>query len=415
MARSKATSAKWAVLVGLAGALLAIELPQVARGQSSQQPIKIGLVLAKQGPFAIYGSTSAQGAQFAAEEQGMKVLGRKVEILWYDEANPNDAQQNMTKLAQQDKAVAVVGGSNSATALAMSAVAKREKIPLVLTAGSAKELTGEKCNRYTFRSSYSLPVANKALGTYILSQGKRWYFVVANYSFGQDTYALLNAFLAQNGGTVAGKDDIPVGTTDFSSFILKIRQASPDVVVAGLGGADYTNFLKQFAEYGLGSKVQVANPFASDDYIWAMSQQAALGLYTKVWHYANKANAPRENQFAAAWMKKYNRPASVEAWEGWVSMHMLLAAIDKAGSTDGRSIASALEAVKMEMGDGKEYSYRPWDHQLLKQVPIVKAHAAPANDKWDMMEVVANLPDSAAMLDAFYGNKEEVGCKMDDF
>lgn len=403
-------------IAAAAAALVALAVPYAPDSAAqSQDPIKIGMVLAKQGPFALYGSTSAQGAQFAAEEAGMKALGRKIEIIWYDEANPNDAQQNFTKLAQQDKVVAIIGGSNSATALASSAAAKREKVPLVLTAGSAKELTGEKCNRYTYRTSYSLPVANKAIGTYILSLGKKFYFLVANYSFGQDTYALLNPFLQQNGGTTVGKDDIPVGTTDYSSFILKIRQANPDVIVAGLGGADYTNFLKQFAEFGLSSKIKVANPFASDDYIWGLNAEAAKGLYTKVWHYENTDNFPRENAFAAAWKKKFNKPASVEAWQGWIGMNMVLSAIEKAGKAEPRAIAQALESVQLDMGQGKKYSYRTWDHQLLKPVPIIGAHAPKGGDKWKMMEVLANIPGKSSELEAFYGSKEEVGCKMDEF
>lgn len=382
---------------------------------AQQEAVKIGLVLAKQGPFAIYGSTAAQGAQFAAEEKGMKIQGRKLELIWLDEANPNDAQQNMTKLVQQEKVSAIIGGSNSATAAALSATAKREKVPVVLTAGSAKEITGAQCNRYTYRISHSLPVANKAIGTYFLSQGKKWYFLVANYSYGQETYALLNPFLAQNGGTVAGKDDIPLGTTDYSSFILKVRQANPDVVVAGLGGADHTNFLKQFAEYGLASKIPVANPFASDDYIWGLSPEAAVGTYTKVWHYDNPANLPREKEFAAAWQKKYNKPASNEAWQGWMTMNFVMAAAEKAGKTDPKSIAQALETVKLDMGGGQSYAFRNWDHQMLKPVPIIKAHAAPANDKWKMMDVVANIPAKPADLEALYGSKAEVGCVMDDF
>jgi branched-chain amino acid transport system substrate-binding protein len=390
-----------------------VAAPRIAH---TADPIKIGLVYAKQGPFAVFGSSQAQGAQFAAEERGMKVLGRDIRIIWYDEADPNDAQQNITKLAQQDKAVAVIGGSNSATALAMSAVAKREKIPLVLGAGSATDITGAKCNRYTFRSSYSLAVANRALGKYILSQGKKWYFLVANYAFGQDTYAQLRPYLLENGGSEAGRDDIPLGTSDFSSFILKIRQAKPDVIVAALGGADYTNFLKQFAEYGLADKIKIANPFASDDYIWGLGPEAATGLYTKVWHYENSTNSPDEKAFAEAWRKKYNRPASVEAWEGWISMRMLLAAIEKANATDGRALAAALETVKLDLGE-HQYSYRSWDHQMLKSVPIIVAHAPKGGDRYAMMEVVANIPESASAkdLEALYGDQKEIGCTMDDF
>jgi branched-chain amino acid transport system substrate-binding protein len=408
-------AARGRVLGACAVFLAGIWSVDAAQAQTSSDPIKIGIVAAKQGPWTIYGTTQAHGIQFALEQAGSKALGRDVQVIWYDEADPNDARQNMTKLVEQDKVAAVLGGSNSATALAMSALAKQEKIPFILGAGSAKELTGTLCNRYTFRSSFSLPVANRALGSYILELGKKWYFLAANYSFGQDTYALLKPYLLAHGGTEAGHDDIPLGTSDFSSFILKIRQANPDVIVAGVGGADFTNFLKQFADYGLSDTIRVANPFVSDDYIWALSPEAATGLYTEVWHYDDPTNTPDEKAFVDAWMKKYAKPPTSESWEGWISMRMLLAAIKQAGATDSRSIVSALETIKVDSGGEIPYYYRKWDHQMLKRVPIVKAHAPPADDKWKMLDVVADLPKSIEELDAYYGDQKEVGCQMEDF
>lgn len=412
------TSAGWKLRTMFAGGVFAAAFAGcvgLAQAQSDTGPIKIGVVYAKQGPFAVFGSNAALGVQYAAEQKGMKVLGRDVQIIWYDEADPNDAQQNMTKLIQQDKVVGIIGCSNSATALAMSDVANREKIPLICGAGSARELTGPKCNRYTFRSSFSGAVANKALGSYILSQGTNWYFLVANYTFGQDTYSQLKPILDEAGGTELGRDDIPLGTTDYSSFILKIRQANPEVVVAGLGGADYTNFLKQFAEYGLADKIKVANPFASDDYIWSLSPEAAIGIYTKSWHYDNVVNTPDEIALAEAWMEKHDRPASKDVWEGWISMRMLLEAIEAGQSTDAKSIVTQLETLKVDSGGPIPYYFRDWDHQMIKQVPVIAAHAAPAEDKWDMIDVLDNIPQDPAELDAFYGDKEWVGCEMGDF
>ncbi|MGE0232159.1 MAG: ABC transporter substrate-binding protein [Flavobacteriaceae bacterium] len=395
-------------------ALIATGLVAFA-GQAAAQgdPIKIGLVYAKQGPFALFGNSQAEGAKFAAQQAGMKVMGRPIEVIWYDEADPNDAQQNFTKLVEQDGVVAVIGGTNSATALALSATAGRLKTPLVLGAGSATDITGSKCNRYTFRSSYSLTVANKAIGEYIYGLGKKWYFVVAGYAFGQSTYKELKAFYESKGGGESNVDEIPLGTTDYSSYLLKLRQAQPDVVVAALGGGDFTNFLKQFSEAGFCDSMKVANPFASDDYLWSLTPDAQIGLYTKVWHYDDETNPPEDVAFAKAWQEKYNKPASVEAWEGWISMRAILQAIEKSGSTEPRAIVTGIE--QNTVGG---YDYRDWDHQLIKTVPIMEAHPAPANDKWDVMDVVAHVPAGTANMsdvERFYGDKASVGCVMGDF
>lgn len=391
-------------------ALAAFGAPS-AQAQASSAPIKVGVVSAKQGVFAEPGTAAANGARLALEQAGGKALGRPVELLWYDEPNPQAAQQNMSKLIDEDKVAIVVGGSNSASALAMASVAKRAKVPLIVTAGAAREITGKECNRYTFRTQLTVPVGARALAPVLLEQGKKWYFLSASYALGQDIYGSMKGALQQAGGEELGYDPVPVGTTDFSSYLLKVRQSKPTAIVAGMGGNDLNNLLKQMAEYGMKDRIAVASTVVTDLAMWSVGSEAATGIYAKHWHYADPSNSAEEKQFVAAWQGKHGKPPAVEAWQGWMSMRMALAAIEQAKSTSGPAVVKALESLKLSGSTLPAY-YREWDHQFVHPVLVVKGRAPAASDKWNMFEVVRKVPANAADLDALYGSKAEVGCTL---
>lgn len=403
-------STKHLVAAAIALAAPFVCAPFVAQAQSATA-IRIGIVSAKQGVLAEPGVAAGNGAMLAAEQAGNRVLGRNLEVLWYDDANPQAAQQAITKLVDEDKAAAVVGGTNSASALAMAAVAKRAKVPLVVTAGAAREITGKDCNRYTFRTQLTVPVASRAITPLLFEKGKKWYFLTASYAFGQDISASMKTALDQAGGQAVGMDQVPQGTSDYSSFILKIRQAKPDVLVAGLGGNDLNNLMKQMAEYGLRGKVVLATPVVTDLAMWAIGPDAAAGVFAKQWQYNDPSNTDEEKRFVAAWKAKYDKPPAIEAWQGWVSMRMVLGAIEKARSTEGPAVVQSLETLRLP-GAGQDMYYREWDHQFIHSLLVVKGRAPVGKDKWDMLEVVQKVNTSRADADALYGTKAEVGCTL---
>src|SRR3954470_23129828 len=111
-----------------AASAFSVAAPTILRAQGADAA-KIGLVFAKQGVWTAQGELLATGAQMALDEVGGQLLGRKIDLVWYDEPNPQSAQQNMQKLVEEDKAIAVVGGTNSGTSLAMASVAARSKVP----------------------------------------------------------------------------------------------------------------------------------------------------------------------------------------------------------------------------------------------------------------------------------------------
>src|SRR2546425_12616895 len=131
------------------GALAAASLSTLwIRSAAAQQSLKIGMVIAKQGPFAQQGGDLAHGVQMAFSGAASKVLGRPAELIWMDEPNPQGAVQNITKLIEEQKVVAVLGGTSSATSLAMGSVALSARVPFITVNAGAREITGKDCNPF---------------------------------------------------------------------------------------------------------------------------------------------------------------------------------------------------------------------------------------------------------------------------
>jgi branched-chain amino acid transport system substrate-binding protein len=393
------------VLLGAVATPLAA--PFVAR---AVEPIKIGLLLAKTGQIAAQTEYLANGTFLAMEQRNNTIMGQPAELVWLDEPTPQAATQNMLKLVQENKVSAILGGSLSSNALAEEATAAQLKIPFVCDNAAATDITGKNCNRYTFRLNTPVVVQSRMLAPFALTYGKRWYHITASYAFGQDILKSSRDLLKAAGGTEVGSDEVPLNTADFSSFILKIRQAKPDVVVGGLSAGDLSTFLKQWNELGMKGKIPFVEIAIGDTDIWAVGPEAASGTFTKMWYYKNPDNSPEEKAFADAYQKKYGKPAADKAWMGWITARSLFESIDAVKSLEPMAIVEGLEAWKVPAGKSS-YSYRRFDHQMLVRNLAVSVKDQ-VTDKWDYFDVKATLPENVSDLDKVFGTEEEIGCKM---
>ena len=395
-------------LQGAAGLLAApLFAPFVAR---AVEPIRIGVLLAKTGQIAAQTEYLANGTFLAMQDRNNMIMDQPAELVWLDEPSPQAATQNMQKLVQENKVVAILGGSLSSNALAEEATAAQLKIPFVCDNAAATEISGKNCNRFTFRLNTPVAVQSRMLAPYALTYGKKWYHITASYAFGQDILRQSRALLKAAGGSEVGADEVPLNTADFSSFILKIRQAKPDVVVGGLSGGDLSTFLKQWNELGMKGQIPFVEIAIGDTDIWAVGPEAATGTFTKLWDHMNPDNPAEEQAFAASYLKKHGKPAADKAWMGWITARSVFESIDAAKSTEPMAIVEALEGWKVQSG-ATSYHYRKFDHQMLMRnlAVVVKPKIT---DKWDYFDVKATLPQNAADLEKIFGTSDEVGCRM---
>lgn len=377
---------------------------------AAAEPIKIGMIWAKTGNIVDQAEYLAQGGMLALEQRNNTLLGRPAEIVWLDEPNPQGAQQNAERLVGEHKVAGIVGGALSSFALAISSVANKAKVPYVAANAAAGEITGKSCNKYTFRLQPPVEVHTRVLAPYCKDVGKKWYLLTAAYAFGQDIKRSFEEYAKANGITIVGADEVPVSTPDYSSFILKIRAAKPDVVIGGLSASDLTTYLKQWNELGMRGKIPFAEISVGNTDLWGVGPEAADGLYTLTWYYKNPNNPPEEQAMAAAYEKKYSRPAADKAWMGWLGMKSLLDSIEAANSTDAAAVVAALEKWHVKRGD-LDTGYRPFDHQMVNRL-LVAGIKPKITDKWDYFDIKAELPKSQADIDAAFGSQADSACKM---
>ena len=398
-------------LLGVAaasGGALTLRAPFISRALA-EEPVRIGVVIAKQGAFVQQGADLAAGLQLALKDASNTVMGRNIEVTWLDESDPQSATQNITKLIQDNKVSIVLGGTSSANTLAMGAVAKRSRVPFIGLNAAAREVTGKACNRFMFRAPASVPVYARAMAPELLTVGKKWYFLIANFAFGDDVLSTYGDILKAAGGTIAGVDRVPVETTDISSFILKVRQAKPDVLVSGL--ANVGPILKQLKEFNMTRQVTVAGPAVSDTDLWSVPREALTGIYGKTWYFNDPSNPPEDNQLVESYRKVNNKPPTDRVWLGWFMTRFALAAMEQAKSTDANKLVESLESLKFKVGSSTA-SFRDWDHQLIRRPVIGTAQANPS-DQWDTLKMKTQAGTSAAELDHLFGSKDEIGCAME--
>ena len=224
------------------------------------------------------------------------VMGRKIELIAEDSVNPQTASTKAERLIERDKVVAIIGEISSASGLAIAQVAQRNRILFFNTGCNSDELRGKACNRYMFHTEAANTMYVYAAGQALLRdgmvKGKKWYSLTADYAFGHDLLKAAKRFMPANGGEFAADELVPTDAADFSAYLLKIRNAKPDIVISNLAGAQITNFMKQYMEYGLPYPV---GGFGFDTAVaWGAGKGNVTGIWPLVWDSQVKTASSQE-------------------------------------------------------------------------------------------------------------------------
>jgi Periplasmic binding protein len=233
----------------------AIGFPAISYGQTDK--IKIGHLTPLTGFLGALGAYATLGMRMAEEEinKAGGVMGRPIEVMSEDSVNPATAATKAQRMLEQDGAIVLMGEINSASALTIMQVAARNKKLFMQIGARSDSLRGKNCNKYTFHVDIPNTVMVNAVGKSLLRDGmvrdKKFFTLTADYIFGHDLLGAAKRFFAANQGNLIGDELIATDVTDFSPYLLKIRQAKPDVVCSNLAGNQVTTLIKQYAEFGL--------------------------------------------------------------------------------------------------------------------------------------------------------------------
>ena len=395
-----------------AAGLAQIAFPFINTARAAE-PVKIGLDNPLTGTYAINGKNELNGCELAIEQINAKggILGRPVKLLVEDSTSGDagTAVQKARKLIERDKVNFLLGNINSALALAMAQVAYEKGVLHVVPGGHTDAITGTTCHWNVFRVCNTTQMeANAVAGTLIKDFGKKWYYITPDYAFGHTLQAGMEKAATALGGTKVGGDLTPLGTTDFSSYLIKAQAAKPDVIIFLVQGDDMLNALKQAVQFGLDKRIHLAGAQQEMEPLEGLSPEARIGTWVFEWYW-NQPGVPHVAEFVAAIKKKSGRVPTARTWFGYVSTWTCALAANTAKSLDAVKMAKALQGLKLPpeialMPNGA--FYRAGQNQLIGDLYVGNAQAkgSAPDDLFHVTSVVKGT-DVAGTL-------AETGCKM---
>ncbi len=374
---------KRGTIVGfLAVALVAFFVLNWQPVAAAEKEVRLGVISPSSGNYADQGAAERRGITMAVEEINAKggILGMKVRMIIEDtETDPAAAARKAKKLIERDKVHFMLGGISSSCAIAISEVAQRANVIYFNTNTNSDACTGKHAHRTNFRVGPSNHMLVFAIGPWLIKNiGKKWYFMTHDYSWGRSGTAVNRQILKKYGGTELGEALIPLGTRDFSSYLIKIRNlpTKPDVIMCTVGGVDLSAMLEQVHEFGMDKDYNFG--FTLRDYpdVWAVGPEKNIGYFAVEWYH--KLDAPGVKEFVARYKKRFPN-ASIPVpenccYNGYIGARELLRAAQRAGTLETTPIIKALEGYTFS--DNMKYNpttIRSWDHQFIQDVFIGQA------------------------------------------
>jgi branched-chain amino acid transport system substrate-binding protein len=396
-----------------ATALVGIGMPAIVKAQADV--IRIGHLTPVTGFLGPLGEFAQMGVRLAAEEINAAggVLGRPVELVIEDSVNPQTASAKAERLIERDKVAMIIGEISSASALAIGQVANRTKTVFINTGANSDALRGASCNPFMFHIEAANSMMVLAVGNYLKSEnmikGKKWYSLTADYAFGHDLFRVAKKFVTENGGEFVGEELVPTDATDFSPYLLKIRQARPDVVASNLAGNQITNFIKQYAEYGLQFPI---TGFGFDTAVaWGAGKGNFSGIWPLIWHHL--VDSPSSKKYVEAFTKKYGKPPENQSWGDYNSLKIVAQSFAELKSTDPQKLAEHLrKGAKFDILKSREGYFRAYDNQMVQEMYAVRAKDPDKmKDQWDIYDPLGSVPGPSESLEVL-APPQDGACKM---
>src|SRR6478672_1006884 len=362
-----------------------------ARGETA---LRIGMVDPLTGVYAAPAGNEVMGAKLAVEQMNAKggILGRQVELLVEDSANDvGTGVQKTRKLIERDNVNFIIGDVNSGIAAAIAQVAAEKKILHIVSGGHTDSITGKDCHWNVYRVCNTTRMEANSVSDLLYSKyGKKWHFITPDYAFGHTLYDACAANLKRLGGTVTGNELTPLGTTDFSAYLIKARAAKPDVLLLLVQGSDMINCLKQIVQFGLDKQIHVAGTQQELESLEGLPPEARIGVWMFEWYW-KQPGVPAVDKFVADIRKVNNgHVPTARHWFGYVSARSFALVANQEKTVDAPKLATALEDFELpddvKLQPNKCY-YRKGDHQLMTSAFIGEAQSKGKDDPEDLFRV----------------------------
>jgi branched-chain amino acid transport system substrate-binding protein len=385
------------LIAGAAAAPLA--RPAIIRAQSTSKSVKMGLLSDMSGPYRDVGGPGNKVAvELAVADFGGSVLDRPIEVMQADDQNKPDVSSSLAREWIDAQGVDVLmDGAASSAGLAVQQVCREKKRIYLITGPATSEMTGKQCSPYGIHFNYDTYALAHGTGDAVTKAGgTSWYFITADYAFGyaleKDTIAAVKAA----GGTVLGAVRAPLGTADFSSYLVQAQASGAKVIGLANAGTDLQNCVKQASEFGVSqSGVRLATLLMQISDVASLGQKVCTGLnYTDsfYWDMTDKTRA-----WSKRWSDKMGGmvPGLLHAGNYCAANHWLKC-VKAAGTTDADTVVAKMKATPINDFYNTDVKIRE-DGRVMHEMYLWQVKpVSEAKSKYDFCTLVSTIKPADA-------------------
>jgi branched-chain amino acid transport system substrate-binding protein len=380
--------------------------PGAAQAQISDDVVKIGVLTDMSSVYADgTGRGSLTAAQMAAEDFGGSVKGKKIEVIGADHQNKPDVGVSIVRGWYENEHVdAIADVPTSSIALAVSTITREKNKVFLVSGGGTSDLTGPQCSPNTIHWTYDTYALSNVAGKAMVDRGEdTWFFLTADYAFGQALERDASNVVKKGGGKVIGSVRHPLNTSDFASFLVQAQSSKAKVIALANAGGDASNAVKQAGEFGIlsgGQKMLALLMSVTDAH--ALGLQYGQGLILTEGFYWNKDDETRA--FSKRYFDRIGRmPTMYQAGVYSAVMHYLKA-IDATGTDEAKAVIAKMKATPVNDFFAHGGKIRE-DGRMVHDMYLVQLKT-PAESKsdWDIYNVLATIPGDQAFRPLNEGN-----------
>jgi len=324
-------------------------------GNSASNEIKIGVLNEMTGGNATFGTSSANGAKMAIKEANAKggILGKQIQAVIADnKSEPSEAANAMTKLATQDRVVAVTGTFSSSNAIAASNVAEASKLPYMAIGATNPKVTvdekSSKVKNYTFRVCFIDPFQGTVGANFVLKTlklNKAVMLVDSSSDYSKGLAAFFKDAFVNGGGSVLAEESYLQKDQDFKTILTKVKALNAEIIYVPGYYEEVGKIVKQARELGITAPIVGGDGWDSPKLV-EIGTGAALNNTYFTNHYSADDTSPTSQAFVEAYKKEYGQAPDAMAVLSYDGTNILIDAIRRANSVEPEKIREALAATK---------------------------------------------------------------------
>lgn len=359
----------------------------------SDDVIRIGFITDMAGVYAsVDGKAGAHAIRMAIEDAGGEIDGKKIELIAGDHQNKPDVAASLARRwFDERKLDMLIGGANSAASVAMASIAADNKKPYIVVGGGSSAVTNEHCTPYTIHYAYNTESLANGAATAIVEEGKKsWFYISNDYVFGHTLQAEAAKAVEAAGGQNLGAVFAPLGTLDFSSYVLQAQSSGAQVLGFANAGADFVNAAKSAGEFGITKDMQMAGLLTFITEIHTLGLENTGGMYLTTpwyWDLDDETRAWSERFFS----KNGHQATFVQAAD-YAAALSYLDAVKSIGSDDGDKVMDYFRSHTFDNMFIKDGHLR--EDGLLMHPMYLAQVKTPEESKgdWDYYKIVRSIP-----------------------